>query len=132
MIDIFYDHFLARHWQLYCPHRLEDFANRIYACLENDFPRLPAGLQRIAPHMIRHNWLVSYRQMEMIGEVLARLSARLRRPNPLANGLAELQRHYREMEEDFFEFLPAAASHLHLPPTAEQIKAIRENDRAGG
>lgn len=108
LIDIFYDHFLAGNWHRYHPLPLEDFADRIYRLLEEHFALLPAGLQQVAPRMIEHNWLVSYREVETIGLVLRRIAARLRRPNPIGLGIAELYRHYAGLEADCDLFLVQA------------------------
>ncbi len=118
MIDVFYDHYLARHWNLYSPILLEDFANQIYAHLERNFSQLPPGLQRLLPHLISENWLVSYRETAVIGRVLKRVGTRLQRPNRLADALPELHRYYAELEEDFFLFMQAAATH---------VRAVNEN-----
>lgn len=108
LIDIFYDHFLARNWHRYHPLPLEDFAARIYRLLEEHFEMLPPGLQQVAPRMIEHNWLVSYREAETIDRVLGRISARLRRANPIGRGIAELHRHYAGLETDCDLFLVQA------------------------
>lgn len=108
MIDIFYDHFLAKNWQRYHSVTLEAFADRIYRLLEAHFEQLPPGLQQVAPRMIEYNWLVSYRDIETIGLVLQRISTRLRRPNPLGGGVDELQRHYAGLEADCDLFLDEA------------------------
>jgi len=108
MIDIFYDHFLAKNWQRYQNQTLEDFAARIYRLLEAHHEQLPPGLQQVAPRMIEYNWLVSYRDVATIGRVLQRISTRLRRPNPLGKGLDELHRHYAGLEADCDLFLAEA------------------------
>jgi acyl carrier protein phosphodiesterase len=108
LIDIFYDHFLARNWQRYHPLPLEIFADRVYRLLEEHFEMLPPGLQQVAPRMIEHNWLVSYREVETIDRVLGRISARLRRANPIGQGIVELHRHYAGLETDSDLFLAQA------------------------
>ncbi len=110
LIDVFYDHFLARNWSRHRPQPLEAFAGRVYRLLTENFERLPPGLQQVAPRMIEHNWLLSYRETETIDRVLQRLSSRLRRPNPLGRGVVELHRHYRTLEEDCEEFLAEAVT----------------------
>lgn len=110
LIDIFYDHYLARTWERHADRPLPDFAREIYRLLQTNLDRLPPGLQRVAPRMIAHDWLVSYREEETIGLVLERIGERLRRPNPVHLGLAELKRNYREMEGDFEDFLAAAVA----------------------
>jgi acyl carrier protein phosphodiesterase len=108
MVDIFYDHFLARNWSRHHPRPLEAFAREVYTLLEENFSRLPAGLQQVAPRMITHDWLVSYREPAVIGRVLQRIGTRLSRPNPLAHGVGELHRHYAELEADCNAFLAEA------------------------
>ena len=112
LVDIFYDHFLARDWSLYSPVPLEKFASDIYRLLEKNFSILPAGLQEVAPRMIRHNWLVSYSEEDIIERVFERLARRLSRPNPLANGGDELRRNYEGLRGDFQEFLTEAGDFI--------------------
>ena len=112
MVDVFYDHFMARRWEEFGTEPLEDFADRIYRLLEAHLAELPEGLQRVTPRMIAHNWLVSYRQQATIGRVLERLSQRLSKPNPLGEGLAELEAAYAPLEADFREFLDQAKMDL--------------------
>ena len=52
--------------------------------------------------------ILSYLDVEGVGRALERLSKRVKRPNPLANGGVELSRHYEGLHEDFLCFLPAA------------------------
>lgn len=110
LVDIFYDHFLARNWSRHADLPLADFARRVYRALETHHPMLPPGLQRIAPRMIAHNWLESYRDLDTVDVVLGRIAARISRPNPLAGGIVELRRHYQGLEEDFTRFLPEAVA----------------------
>jgi len=108
LVDVFYDHFLAANWSRYSAVPLADFARQVYDALETHYQMLPPGLQRIAPRMITHNWLVFYREVDIIEAVLGRLAARLSRPTPLARGSKELHRHYADLEEDFRHFVPEA------------------------
>jgi acyl carrier protein phosphodiesterase len=112
LVDVFYDHFLARSWERHSAQPLPAFAAEIYRTLETQFQLLPAGLQAVAPRMIAHNWLVSYREPAAIGRALERMALRLRRANPLAQGLPELLRHYDELAGDCDVFLAAAQAHL--------------------
>ncbi|NIQ94217.1 MAG: DUF479 domain-containing protein [Desulfuromonadales bacterium] len=108
LVDIFYDHILARHWSRFSSTPLETFAERVYALLQSHHAVLPEGLRQVAPRMIRGNWLVSYRDEATIRTVLRRISQRLSRPNPLPQGFGEWQRHGDDLTRDFAEFLPRA------------------------
>lgn len=110
MVDVFYDHFLAKNWSRHATMPLSTFTSQVYRTLEKHRNTLPAGLQQIVPRMITHNWLESYRDIKTIGVVLERLASRLSRPTPLAQGLTELRRHYSDLEGDFSQFLPEAVA----------------------
>ncbi len=112
LVDVFYDHFMAKNWSAYSPVPLEIFTAEIYHLLQEHELQLPAAFRPVARRMIAHDWLVSYRNVETIGTVLERISQRLRRPTPLAEGLAELRSHYHELETDFHRFIPEALDFL--------------------
>lgn len=112
MVDVFYDHLLAKGWERYHDQSLEQFAVSIYSLLERHFEQLPTGLQQVAPRMISRNWLVSYREPEIIGKVLTRLDQRMSRPTPLASGLEQLHRHYDALEKDCEQFIEEARKFL--------------------
>jgi acyl carrier protein phosphodiesterase len=112
MIDVFYDHLLARAWERHHPIPLEQFAQQVYRTLEMKFDSLPAKLQKIVPRMIKHNWFVSYQNIEIIETVLIRLDQRIKRPTPLAAGLSQLKLHYSKLEDDCDLFLSQAQAFL--------------------
>ncbi|MBE0500509.1 MAG: DUF479 domain-containing protein [Desulfuromonadales bacterium] len=112
MVDVFYDHLLARNWERHHPLSLEQFARQIYQILEKRFDLLPAELQKIVPRMIQHNWLVSYRDIAIVEPVLIRLDQRIKRPTPLAAGLEQLKRHYAALETDCDLFVSQAQAFL--------------------
>ncbi|AMV72801.1 ACP phosphodiesterase [Desulfuromonas carbonis] len=116
LVDLFYDHFLARHWHRHAEIPLGDFAEAVYRDIETYLPLLPPGFQAVAPRMIAHDWLTSYCQQENVGRALERLGQRLRRPRDLAAGLHELQRHRAGLAADCDEFLGAARDFLRRHP----------------
>jgi acyl carrier protein phosphodiesterase len=109
IIDIFYDHFLASAWSGYSPVPLADYAAKIYRVLQDNHDQLPASLQRITPHMIAHNWLLSYQHRDVVGRALQRIAQRLSRPLPLADGVEDLAAHEASLRQDFANFMVEAA-----------------------
>ncbi len=106
MVDMFYDHCLARDWARYASLPLEQFADRVYRLLENQGSRLPERLRRMAPTMTRQDWLSSYREVRAIGCALERMGTRLKRGNALLGAGADLDVHYAGLGADFDEFFP--------------------------
>ena len=106
LVDLFYDHFLAAHWEDYADVPLPAFISDAWRVLCEHKEFLPDKLQRIMPFMFR-DWLPSYSDIEGIAAGLQRISRfRIRRANRLGEGAEALIRHYGALYEDFRKFLP--------------------------
>ncbi|MGH8677378.1 MAG: ACP phosphodiesterase [Burkholderiales bacterium] len=108
MVDVFYDHFLARRWREFHDEPLATFAAHVYEVLNRRYEELPERLRDMAPYMIRHDWLGSYAEVGSIHCVLNRMSRRLKRENSLLGSADELVANYAHLESDFRAFLPQA------------------------
>ena len=106
IVDVFYDHFLARGWDAWCEQPLTGFAAEVYGMLERRLPELPPRMQEVVPFMIREDWLTSYRETQHVGRALRGMSRRLKRENPLGEAIGELHAHYPELQSDFDAFFP--------------------------
>lgn len=104
LVDIFYDHYLAKNWRAYSDLPLQEFTRQVYAELDQHAGNLPDRLVRILPYMKQDDWLSSYRKIESIRLVLSRMKRRLSRENILDQGIHELTRNYVELGEDFQAF----------------------------
>jgi acyl carrier protein phosphodiesterase len=105
VLDVFFDHCLARDWHRYADEPLDDFTSKVYRVLADE-PDLPERLAVIAPRMAAQDWLGSYREFAVVGDALAGISRRLSRPEGLAGAMHELQALYQPLSEDFSEFYP--------------------------
>src|SRR5262249_29507587 len=101
LVDVFYDHFLARDWSTYGEIPLAEFAPGVYDLVDARATMLPERLQRLLPAMRAENWLVSYAELPGIDRALRRLSRRLRRENSLGEGVADLTADYDGFAADF-------------------------------
>ncbi len=106
MVDMFYDHFLARYWPEFSDEPLADFTQRVYSILAQRSEVLPERLRLMAPHMRQTDWLGSYAQIGSIRIALNRMGQRLKRANRLLDSGEELEQHYTGFEQDFRAFLP--------------------------
>ena len=107
-LDVYYDHLLAREWARHSGRPLAQFAAAVYAALDAERARLPATLVRFADFMADRDLLVGYRDPGVIEDVLARMAARARRPNPLAELFALLRAVDAGLGDDFAGLFPAA------------------------
>ncbi len=105
VLDVFFDHCLARDWVLYADRPLELFTSDVYRVLSSE-RQLPERLAKIAPYMVANDWLGSYQEFEVLEQVLRGISRRLTRPEELAAAMQELRRLYEPLSEDFRLFYP--------------------------
>lgn len=112
LIDIFYDHFLAREWDGYSRVPLQAFAAEIYDSFDQYRAEIPLEALVHLKHMRENNWLCAYREIDGILAALDRLGLRLRRPVPLGNAISVLRENYDALYADFLAFFPELILHL--------------------
>ncbi len=109
LVDVFYDHFLARDFARYSATPLEDFTQQVYEVLARQRETYPERLQRVLPRMIAGDWLASYAGLEAVDAALNGIARRLRRfprAQVLTTAVEELEREYRSFEQHFHAFFP--------------------------
>jgi acyl carrier protein phosphodiesterase len=116
VLDVFFDHCLARDWKLYADRPLELFTSDVYRVLSSE-RQLPERLAKIAPHMVANDWLGSYQEFEVLEQVLRGISRRLTRPEELAAAMQELRQLYEPLSEDFRLFYPQLQDFARNYPT---------------
>jgi len=101
IVDILYDHFLAKNWSKYCNLPLAEYVDNFYESLENNFEILPKRIQKLMPYMIADNWLLSYASIEGITKVLEGMNRRTQNRSQMNLAVNELQEFYNEFEDEF-------------------------------
>ena len=109
LVDLFYDHLLARDWGDHGPGELKHYTAQLYVSLDGFSAVLPEKAREVASRMSAHDWLASYQHVEAVGEAIDRMAVyRLRRANSLAGGIEEFLAEPEGFEADFRAFLPDA------------------------
>lgn len=104
IVDIFYDHFLAKNWKTYSNEPLSVFVDRFYNLLEDNYAILPDGVKRMMPYMISDNWLLNYANLEGIGKVLNGMNRRTKNKSKMNFAIVDLEKHYDAFEAEFTAF----------------------------
>jgi len=104
IVDILYDHFLAKNWARYHTKPLAEYVQDFYELLRENFTELPARIQRMTPYMIADNWLLSYATIEGIGKILAQMNVRTKGVAKMDLAVQELVEHYGDFETEFTLF----------------------------
>ena len=109
LVDLFYDHLLARDWADYGSGTLEDYVQEVYVSLSEYHECLPDSAREMSRLMHQQNWLCAYRDLSSLGRVIDRMSVyRFRRENPLAGGVEEFLADAEGFASDFRCFMPDA------------------------
>ena len=114
IVDIFYDHFLSKNWNNYSDETLENFTERFYQSLRDNYESLTPKTQKMVPYLIQQNWLMSYQTIECIENVLVKMDNRMKREANMRFSVAELRTFYWEFEQEFITFFKELIVHTNL------------------
>jgi acyl carrier protein phosphodiesterase len=104
IVDVFYDHFLAKNWNTYSDENLDHFVARFYQSLQDNHIILSERTKEIMPYMIEQNWLVSYQTVEGINRILTQMDLRTKNESKMRFATHELSEFYLEFEKEFTDF----------------------------
>ena len=104
IMDMFYDHLLAKNWSKYSDVPLENYAQDFYDILRRNENILAEKTKKQSSYMIQYNWLTEYASLEGIGVILAQMDHRTKHKSGMANSVKELKQYYSEFEQEFFAF----------------------------
>ncbi len=111
IVDVFYDHFLAKNWSLYSDEKLEVYVANFYDSLATYHDLLTEKAQMMKPYMIEQNWLLSYQTIDGIEKILSQMDNRIKRESNLRFSVQELKLFYNEFEADFTIFFNDLRAH---------------------
>ena len=104
IVDVFYDHFLAKNWKKYSDENLEVFVARFYQSLHENYEILTPRTQNLMPYMIEQNWLVSYQTIDGITKILTQMDQRTNNQSKMRFATQDLAELYTSFEEEFTLF----------------------------
>ena len=104
IMDILYDHFLAKNWSKFSDEKLEDYANNFYQLLQDNYDILTERIKGMMPYMIARNWFVSYASIAGLEMILFQMDYKTKHRANMQEAIVELQDFYTEFESEFFLF----------------------------
>ncbi|WP_297692258.1 acyl carrier protein phosphodiesterase [uncultured Eudoraea sp.] len=104
IVDIFYDHFLAKNWKQYSDTPLELYVDNFYDLLKDNITILPDNTKRMIPYMISDNWLLNYAKMDGISRVLSGMNRRTNNKSKMNYAILDLEKDYDAFEGEFTSF----------------------------
>lgn len=122
IVDIFYDHFLAKYWSDYHQELLPDFADKAYDTLEMHLNESPEPVRFMLPYMIKGNWLVNYARVEGIHQALSGMARRTPYDSKMDEATADLSANYPDYEREFRLFFPELRAYCEQWLTEKNLK----------
>ena len=104
ILDVFYDHFLARNWSRYSSIPLQEHNHQFYDLLEKNLDWMPERIEKILPIMRSQDWLTTYATIGGLSEILFQMDRRTKLVSKMQFAPEELEEFYNEYEAEFFEF----------------------------
>ena len=105
VIDLFYDHLLAKNWNNYSTRNLREYTKWVHAVLLKNFFYLPKRVQGFLPILIQNRRLESYATVEGIQQAMKIMSRYTSLPNKSENAIEIMIDNLPFFESNFAEFM---------------------------
>jgi acyl carrier protein phosphodiesterase len=123
IIDIFYDHYLAKNWSNYSAMPLDIYVNSVYQLLDHQKEILPEKTLQLMPYMIQYNWLYNYQYKEGIKSVLNGMNRRTNNKGQIDLAIEDLYQLDEDFEKDFQLFFEDLRIFSH-----QKIKQLQQQN----
>lgn len=101
IIDIFYDHYLAKNWSNYSAIPLKIYVNSFYDLVYSYQEVLPEKTLKMIPYMIKYDWLFNYQYKEGIKNVLDGMNRKTNNKGQIDLAIHDLRKLDKDFEKDF-------------------------------
>ncbi|GAB4245781.1 MAG: acyl carrier protein phosphodiesterase [Ekhidna sp.] len=112
IVDVFYDHFIARDWHLLSNQSLLEFTHHFYERIKSYYDLIPPAVIHMLGYMREANWLYHYQYIEGIDKALTGMSRRTKFDSKMEQAARVLEAYYSEFENEFKQFFPEIQSHV--------------------
>ncbi len=105
LVDIFFDHFLAKDFDAHSTMALDTFTKHVYEIYNKHLPILPKNSQRFLSYVLENNIYHAYSKEEGIERVLYHLSHRINHGTMLNGSMEHFRTGKEELQENFDSFI---------------------------
>jgi len=113
-LDVYYDHFLIKHWDKYSEQSMDQIIDRFYAVIDRSAEHLPPKVLQVTKRIVAQDWLRSYQSADGVQRAVVGISRRLsRKREHLIQAIIELRQNAAAVEAGFVEFYPSLQQHVH-------------------
>jgi acyl carrier protein phosphodiesterase len=106
IIDVCYDHFLAKDWNTYSEMSLHDIVVSMKTCFHSNSQYFTPELQKFFPHFLNHGWIEMYPTIDGIEKVLTGMSKHTSLPDETVEAIRIFREYYSDFQAEFDEYFP--------------------------
>lgn len=114
VVDVLFDHVLAKEWDKYSESDLKWFTRRFYFQMVKRYPYLPDRVKQFLPFMIQSNRLYSYRTQEGIKKAIEIMSSVTSLPDNSEYAIENLNANYSLISSHFNTLFPEMIDFVKL------------------
>ena len=122
IIDMFYDHFLAKEWEMYHHENLAVFTQRFYQNLEDHKDELNIKTRDLLPYLVKQNWLERYAHLTDLQQILKQMDQRFPLKSNMNEAVEDLYANYEDFQREFHLFFKDLMVHAE----AERFRIAEE------
>ncbi len=110
--DVYYDHFLALHWEEFSQINFREYTHEVYSFLKEHYAVFPERTKKFYEYMVKYDILFAYSKIEGIDQVMKGMSRRARFTSGMENAAEELVNNYAGYKNEFQLFFPEMQQHI--------------------
>ncbi len=122
IVDVAYDHYLAKNWIEVHHEDLLSFTQWVYHTLDQHKAIFPDRFSFMLGYMKRDNWLYHYAELSGIDKALTGMSKRTKFNSKMEMAAVDISKNYEALEADFKSFLPEIIEFVN-----SQLKILGKN-----
>jgi len=112
VVDILYDHFLAKNWNNYSPVPLKSFVIDFHYTVLERLGKLPHKARRFTFPFLKKKRLICYADLSCFEEVLQKMAVYTSMPNKVSEAMIIIKKDYNLFYEEFKAFFIDIKNHL--------------------
>lgn len=114
VIDMLFDHFLAKNWNKYSSKTLTDYSKEVYQSIEENFDILPEKIQYFSKFFIKRDRLNCYADLDCFEDVLLKMGIHTSLPEKSKEGMKIIKENYDEFQSDFDTFFSDILAYVQV------------------
>jgi acyl carrier protein phosphodiesterase len=122
VLDILFDYYLVKYWQLFNDTPLDVFCEKTNALLLAGVSLLPVKVEVQLTSMIQGNWLYHYGHHEGLSYCFMRLTKRVAQPERLSNWRETLDKHEEYLASAFLRFFPELIEYSKKETSLQNVR----------